>query len=187
MKVTGIMGSPRKKSNTDLLLDEALRGSKEAGAEVEKLVVISLDIAPCAEYYACFKDGDCAIKDDMQMVYAKLVEADVVILASPIFFYGVTAQVKALIDRCQAVWARKHRLHWTVGKPGRKGALIVVGATKGQRLFEGPVLTAKTFFDAIDVSYSGELLIRSVEERGEVKQKPALLEQAFELGKKLVS
>ncbi|MDO8490584.1 MAG: flavodoxin family protein, partial [Dehalococcoidia bacterium] len=178
--------SPRKKSNTDLLLDEALRGAKEAGAEVEKLVVINLKIAPCAEYYACFKDGECIIKDDMQMVYARLLEADVVILTSPVFFYAVTAQVKALIDRCQAIWARKHHLHWTVSRPGRKGAFIAVGATKGQRLFEGPVLTAKTFFDAIDVSYAGDLLVRSVEERGEVKQKPALLEQAFALGKTLV-
>lgn len=187
MKVLGIMGSPRKKSNTDLLLDEALRGAKEAGAEVEKLVVTSLEIAPCAEYYGCFKDGECVIKDDMQMVYQKLVEADVVILASPIFFYAVTAQAKSLIDRSQAIWARKHHLHWTVGRPGRKGAFIAVGATKGQRLFEGPVLTAKLFFDAIDVSYSGELLVRSIEERGEVKQKPALLEQAFELGRKLAA
>lgn len=185
MKVLGIMGSPRKKSNTDLLLDEALRGAGEAGAEVDKLVVINLSIAPCAEYYACFKDGDCVIKDDMQMVYKKLLEADVVLLASPIFFYALTAQVKALIDRCQALWARKHHLHWTVSRPGRKGAFIGVGATKGQRLFEGPVLTARTFFEAIDVSYSGELLVRSVEERGEIKQKPAFLEQAFELGKKL--
>lgn len=186
MKILGIMGSPRKMSNTDLLLDEALKGAQSAGAEVEKLVVADLNIAPCAEYYGCSRDGQCVIKDDMQQVYVKLLEADGVILASPIFFYGLTAQAKALIDRCQALWVRKHRLGQNpLARAGRKGAFISVGATKGKRLFEGPVLTVKLFFDAIDVDYIGELLVRSVEERAKIKEHPSALREAFELGQNL--
>ena len=133
MKVLGIMGSPRKKGNTDLLLDEALRGARSEGAEVEKLTVIDLKIAPCGEFYGCLRDGKCIIDDDMQLVYPKLLEAEGIVLASPIFFYGLTSQVKALIDRCQALWVRKHVLKQVPLRPTKgKGIFISVGATKGK-------------------------------------------------------
>jgi len=109
-----------------------------------------------------------------------------VIIASPMFFYGLSAQAKALIDRCQALWARKHILKQSLPDGGRKGAFIAVGATKGKRLFEGPIFTVKYFFEAIGVEYAGELLIRGVDARGEIKGHPTALTEAFELGKKLV-
>ncbi len=185
MKVLGIMGSPRIKSNTDLLLDEALRGARNQGAEVEKIVVDKLKVAPCKEYLGCFKDGNCVIRDDMDEIYPKLLEADVVIIASPMFFYGLSAQAKALIDRCQALWARKHVLKQNLPDGGRKGAFIAVGATKGKKLFEGAILTVKYFFEAIGVEYADELLIRGVDARGEIKEHPIALSDAFELGKRL--
>lgn len=186
MKVLGIMGSPRIKGNTDLLLEEALKGAKSQGAEVEKIVVDKLKIAPCKEYLGCFKDGNCVIRDDMDDIYPKLLGADVVIIASPMFFYGVSSQAKALIDRCQALWARKHILKQSLPNGGRKGAFIAVGATKGKRLFEGAILTVKYFFEAIGVEYADELLIRGVDARGEIKEHPIALSDAFELGKRVV-
>ena len=185
MKVLGIMGSPRIKGKTDLLLDEALKGAESLGAEVEKLVVDELDIAPCKEYLGCFKDGNCVIRDDMDKIYPKLLEADVVIIASPMFFYGVSSQAKALIDRCQALWARKHILKQSLPNGRRKGAFIAVGATRGKKLFEGSILTMKYFFEAIGVEYADELLIRGVDTRGEIKEHPIALSDAFELGKRL--
>jgi multimeric flavodoxin WrbA len=185
VKVLGIMGSPRIRSNTDLLLDEALRGVKNEGAEVEKIVVDKLNIAPCKEYLGCFKDGNCVIRDDMDEIYPKLLEADVVIMASPIFFYGLSAQAKALIDRCQALWAREHILKQSLPDGGRKGAFIAVGATSGKRLFEGAILTVKYFFKAIGVEYADELLVRGVDARGEIKEHPTALADALELGKRL--
>ena len=101
MKALGIMGSPRIGGKTDLLLDEALRGLRSRGAETEKIVVDSLKIGPCREYYGCLRDGNCVIRDDMDEVYPKLLGADILIVASPMFFYALSAQVKALIDRCQ--------------------------------------------------------------------------------------
>jgi multimeric flavodoxin WrbA len=186
LKVLGIMGSPRIKGNTDLLLEEALKGAKSQGAEVEKIVVDKLEIAPCKEYLGCFKDGNCVIRDDMDDIYPKLLEADVVIIASPMFFYGVSSQAKALIDRCQALWARNHILKQSLPNGGRKGAFIAVGATKGKRLFEGAILTVKYFFEAIGVEYADELLIRGVDARGEIKEHPIALSDAFELGKRVV-
>jgi len=186
LKVLGIMGSPRIKGNTDLLLEAALKGAKSQGAEVEKIVVDKLKIAPCKEYLGCFKDGNCVIRDDMDEIYPKLLGADVVVIASPMFFYGVSSQAKALIDRCQALWARKHILKQSLPNGGRKGAFIAVGATKGKRLFEGAILTVKYFFEAIGVEYADELLIRGVDARGEIKEHPIALSDAFELGKRVV-
>ena len=185
MKVLGIMGSPRIKGNTDLLLDEALRGAQSRGAEVEKLVVDKLNIAPCREYYRCLKDGNCAIRDDMDDIYPKLLDADRVIVASPIFFYGLTSQVKALIDRSQAIWARKYVLKQNLPDSGRKGAFIAVGATRGEKLFDGSILTVKYFFKTIGVKYVDELLIPGVDKKGEIKEHPTALSDAFELGRRL--
>jgi multimeric flavodoxin WrbA len=186
MKVLGIMGSPRRQSNTDILLDKALEGAKELGAEVEKVMVSKLKISPCLEIYACLKDGNCAIKDDMQLLYKKLVEADHIVFASPIFFYGITSQAKAIIDRCQALWVRKHILGMGEDKRMRRGLFISVGATRGERLFDGAVLTVKYFFDAVDVKYSGDLLVRGIDDKAQIEERPTALQDAFRLGQELV-
>jgi len=184
MKVLGIMGSPRIKGNTDLLLDEVLKGAKSEGAEVEKLIADKLNIAPCREYYGCLNDGNCVIHDDMDSVYIKLLSADRVIIASPMFFYGLTAQVKAIIDRGQALWARKYVLKQPPPDGNRKGAFIGVGATKGKNLFEGSILTLKYFFKTIGVEYADEVLVWEVEKKGAVKEHPTALKDAFEMGKR---
>ncbi len=190
MKVLGIFGSPRKGGNTELLLEEALRGAASEGAEVERLRLTDYNIIPCKECLACYKDGNCIILDDMAEIYPRLLEADIIILASPIFFYGVTAWAKALIDRCQALWSRKYHLKDpSLGKEGkkRKGFFISAGGTKGQKVFEGAILTAKYFFDVLNADYVGELVIREVDAKGDILKHPEILLQAFEAGKRLVS
>ncbi|MFW6126006.1 MAG: flavodoxin family protein, partial [Chloroflexota bacterium] len=172
------------KGNTDLLLQEVLKGTEGQGVEVEKLIVDKLNISPCKEYNACLKTGNCVIRDDMDGIYEKLLQANVVIVASPMFFYGVTSQLKALIDRCQALWARRYVLKQEPDSE-RKGAFVAVGATKGEKLFDGSILTMKYFFQAIGVQYAGDLLIRSVDRKGEIKDHPTALTDAFELGRKL--
>ena len=185
MKVLGIMGSPRIGGNTDLLLTQALQGAESQGAEVEKLVVDRLKIAPCREYYGCTRDGNCVIRDDMDDIYPKLLNSDGIIVASPMFFYGLSAQVKALVDRSQALWARKYVLKQEPPDSGRRGALIAVGATRGKNLFDGSRLTVKYFFAAIGVKYVDDLLFRGVDKKGEIKEHPTALSDAFELGRKL--
>jgi multimeric flavodoxin WrbA len=187
MKVLGIMGSPRRQGNTEILLDRALEGAGEAGADIEKVLVSKLRISPCLEIYACFKDGNCSIKDDMQTLYGKLLEADHIVFASPIFFYGISSQAKAVIDRCQALWARRHVLG--MGKEDtrvRRGVFISVGATRGEKLFDGAVLTVKYLFDAIGVKYSGDLLIRGIDNKAQIREHATALDDAFRLGQELV-
>lgn len=185
MRVLGLMGSPRIKGNSDLLLDEALKGAESAGAQVEKVIVNKLNISGCRECLGCYKEGNCVVQDDMQDIYPKLLEYERIIIAAPIFFYGVPSQLKAPIDRCQAMWARKYILKQTPS-PGRKGAFIGVGATKGPRLFDGAKLTVEYLFEALGIEYTDELYIRGVDEKGQIEDHPTALQDAFELGKRLV-
>ncbi len=186
-RVLGIYGSPRRGGNTDRLLDKALEGAKAAGAETKAVYARDLKMSGCIECGGCDKTGKCVVQDEMQGVYPLLEEADVVLLASPVFFYGVTAQVKALIDRAQALWSKRRlekgseqRKHYHRGK----GYLMVAGATGGKNLFEGIVLTGKYFFDALDMTYEGGLFFRGLEKGSDVREKPEALDSAYKLGEK---
>ena len=104
-KVLILSGSPRKGGNSDLLCDEFMRGAQEAGNEVEKIRVVSKKIAPCSACYFCRSHhGECAHKDDMAEVLQKMIDADVIVLSSPVYFYSIDAQLKAVIDRTVARW-----------------------------------------------------------------------------------
>jgi multimeric flavodoxin WrbA len=185
MKFLAIWGSPRRGGNSDVLLNAFLDGAQQGGAEVERLALRELKISPCLEIYHCFKHGACPIKDDMLPLYDKLLEADVVALASPIFFYSVTAQAKAFIDRTQALWARRYVLKQDFPGPDRQGVLLCTAATHGKLLFVGARLVAKYFFDAINVSYAAEIMVRGVDDKGEILQQPEVLTAARDLGRRL--
>jgi multimeric flavodoxin WrbA len=185
MKVLGILGSPRKGGNTEILLKAFLEGATAGGAEVEEIRLRELKISPCMEIYHCFKEGTCPIKDDMLGLYDKLLEAEVVVLASPIFFYSVSAQAKAMIDRTQALWARRYVLNKDFPGGSRQGILLAVGATKGKLLFVGARLVAKYFFDAVNVSYAAEILVRGADDKGAILEQPEVLDRAWDLGRRL--
>jgi len=187
LKILGICGSPRTDGNTEVLLKEALKGASEAGAEVEAVFLRDKTISPCLEIYGCKVDGRCVIEDDFHEVAEKMVQADAIILASPIFFYTVSAHTKMLMDRCQSFWVKRYLLKEpiTPGRPRRKGAFISVGATHGKRLFEGVTLTVRYFFDVLDVDLSDTLLVRGVDEKGEIFNNPEEIRAAYELGSRL--
>jgi multimeric flavodoxin WrbA len=185
MKILGIWGSPRVGGNTDVLLEALLQGARESGGEVEKVELRRLKISPCLEIYKCLETGECPIKDDMRDLYPKLLAADAVVLASPIFFYGVTAQAKAMIDRTQAFWARRYVLKNDFPGEQRQGVLLLTAATKGKHVFVGARLAAYYFFDAINVRYAAEILVREVDEKGAILQRPEVLAEAEELGRRL--
>jgi multimeric flavodoxin WrbA len=185
MKILGIWASPRKGGNSDILLSAFLDGARETGAEVERIALREMKITPCLEIYHCFKDGTCPIKDDMLPLYDKLVAADVVALASPIFFYSVSAQAKAMIDRTQALWSRRYQLKQDFPGPDRQGVLLCTGATHGKLLFVSARLVAKYFFDAINVTYAAEILVRGVDEKGAILGKADVLEDAKNMGRRL--
>jgi len=189
LKVLGIAGSPRRGGNTDLLLAEVMRGAASRGAEVKTIILSDLKIAPCQHCDACLETGRCKIEDDMQMVYDELMKSDRIVLASPIQFMTVTAQAKAMIDRCQSLWARKYVLKQPPlgSEPGKKkGLFISVGGRKVANLFEPALATVKSLFAVLDIAYAGELLFRGVDEKGAITRHPDALKQAFLAGQKLV-
>lgn len=165
MFILGLQGSPRQKGNTSHLLSLCMAEAKHAGALTHTIEIDKRHISPCKEYLVCDKKGYCPIDDDMKHdIYALIRRADVILSASPVFFYNVTAQLKALMDRCQTFWARKYRLK--LRDPGarmRRGAMLSVAATRGKTLFDAVELTTKYFFDAVDATYEGNLTYRGIE------------------------
>jgi len=188
VKILGIAGSPRRDGNTDMLLAEVMRGAASQGAEVKTIILNDLKITPCQHCDACLEKGKCKVQDDMQMVYRELEQADRIVLASPIQFTGVTAQMKAMIDRFQALWARKYVLKIPPLGSGRerKGFFISVGGRKITDLFEPALVMVKTVFRILDITYAGELLFPGVDEKGAIAKHPDALHQAFLAGQKLV-
>ncbi len=188
MRVLGIAGSPRRGGNTDLLMAEVLKGAKSRGAEIKTIILSELDIAPCQHCDACFETGKCKFDDDMQMVYQELERADRIVLASPIHFMGVTAQAKAIIDRCQALWARRHKLNLPPlgDRRPRKGLFVSVGGRKVANLFEPALATVKAFFASLDISYAGEVAFSGIDDKGAITKHPDALKQAYLAGQKLV-
>ena len=187
MFVLGLMGSPRKQGNTDLLLDAFLEGAQGKGAEVLKVDVTSKHIAPCKGCRYCEKKGVCRQQNDaMEEMNYLLRRADIVVLATPIFFYGPSAQIKALIDRSQTLWARRYIMKLTDPKaPSRQGFLLAVGATKGKELFNGTSLVAKYFYDAVGARYEGFLGFRKMEAPGAIARHPTALTDARKKGEEI--
>jgi len=187
LKVLGIAGSPRRGGNTDRLLAEVMKGATSRGAEVKTIILNDLAISPCQHCDACLEAGMCKIEDDMQMVYRELEAADRIVLASPIQFMGVTAQMKAMIDRCQALWARKYvlKLPPLGNRRERKGFFISVGGRKIANVFEPALVMVKTVFRILDITYAGELLFPGIDEKGAIAKHPDALRQAFLAGQKL--
>jgi arsenate reductase len=177
--VVGISGSPRRGGNTDDLLAAFLEEARALGAQTEEIIPSSMEIKPCIECRTCEKTGLCRIDDDMQQVYGLMWRADVIAVASPIFFYSVTAYLKALIDRTQCLWARRHLFKLTdPGARSRKGIFLSVGATKGEKLFDGATLTMKYFFDAVGATFAGGLYYRRIENPADITKHPTALSDA---------
>ncbi|UCB42944.1 MAG: flavodoxin family protein [Dehalococcoidales bacterium] len=187
MRVLGIAGSPRRGGNTDLLLEELMKGAAGQGAVIKTIELRGLKFETCRHCDGCLKTGNCVVKDDMHDIYEELEQADIIVIASPVQFVGPTAQLKAMIDRCQCIWARKYVLKIPPlgDERARKGFFISVGGTKLKDMFEPSLAVIKTWFHILNVEYAGELLFKGIDEKGAIKEHPDALKQAYEAGQKL--
>ncbi len=171
MFVLGLQGSPRKNGNTDIMLQAFMDKAAAVGAVTHTVQAAKAGIIPCKGCGYCEKSGKCAIGDDPMAteIFGLLRQADVVVAASPVYFYGVSAQLKVLIDRCQTLWARKYVFNLKDPLAAtRQGILFSVAASRGRQLFEGVNLTAKYFFDAIDARFEHALTYRGIEAKGDI-------------------
>lgn len=187
MKILTITASYRRGGNSETLLDQAVLGLQ--GNDIKKVVVKDLNISPCINCQTCFKTGECAIKDDMQPLYKDLLEYDCLLVASPIHFQALPCKLKCVIDRCQAIWARKYVLKKPVADKdkNRKGAAILVCASKGaHNTFTGAINTLKAWFNTLEVHYKGEFLQEGLEDKDAAKNDKEALKRAEEFGKKFL-
>lgn len=190
IKVLGIACSPRIRGNTALLLKEALAGAEDYEAEVELLQLRSLEFNPCIACNACFKTGHCIYKDGMHEIYEKLLEADRLILAAPIFSMGICAQAKMMIDRCQPFWATQNILKKAVidnkeDRPQRKGIFLSTAGTPFTKPFEEAQRIAKYLFKVIETDFVGSYCYNNLDEAGAVLNHPSALTEVFKAGQQL--
>jgi len=182
--VVGILGSPRRGGNSDTLLDQCLKGARDRGATTIKLVLRDLKIAPCQGCNQCLTTGECAVADSMREVHRALLQADAVVVASPIYFSGLTGQTKCMIDRCQSLWARENLTGKKVAH-ARKGAIILVGGDP-KAVFRNAQSELKAFMKGIGITFQSELLVAGADKAGEVRAREAEMRQAYEMGQGLV-
>lgn len=180
--ILALMGSPRPGGNTDILVDALITHARAQGANAEKLRLYNLNFKGCIECGGCDETGVCVLQDDFTPVYERLLEADYVVAASPMFFYNISSVMQAVVERSQALWMAKYRLNGIIKrqKPGQ-GVFIGIGATKGKLLFEGAQRVMKYFFDAIDLRFAGSLLYRGIDAKGEIKGHETALEDVKRL------
>ncbi len=189
MNVIAFLGSPREGGNTELLLREAVRGIKDSGYTVTIFNLNLMNISPCQNCGGCEETGICVYEDDMVQINEAIRNADRIILASPIFFFSVSAQAKIMIDRCQSFWCEKYLLKKPVpgGPYGRKGLLLLVGGQKREIGIQCAEATAKAFFRTVSVPENETLGYLSIDAKGEILKHPTALKEAYEAGKKLVT
>ncbi len=184
-----ILGSPRKNGNSETLAQSVASGILQIpDTTVEFIRLNDLRISPCQGCGGCNKTSICVIEDDMTALYEKVDLCDHLILVSPIYFYGLSAQCKAFVDRFQARWARKYLLGIRFrNDEHRQGILLATAATEGKKVFDGALLTAHIFFDALDLECGESLLVRGVDQRGAMHKQLETLEQAVILGRKIAN
>lgn len=169
-----LSGSPRKGGNSDLLCDRFMEGAKEAGNEVEKIFVADKQIGYCrACYYCKHHQGTCCIKDDMAEILAKMLAADVIVLASPVYFYSISAQMKTVIDRTVARW-----LEFS----GKEFYYIMTAAEDSDTVMDGTLACMRGLAECLEGSVErGIIYGKGVYEKGEIKQHPAM-QEAYKAG-----
>lgn len=188
MRMLIVLGSPRKNGNSEILAQYVAKGVEQAGGVVEYVRLNGLNLSPCQGCGGCEGTGICIIEDDMAAIYEQADAVDRVLVVSPVYFYGLTAQTKAFIDRFQARWSRRYLLGVRFRlEEQRKGYLLSVAATKGAKVFDCSLLTMRYFFEAMDMAFADSFLLKGVDQRGAVSNLPEELARAEAFGRDIVA
>jgi len=192
--IIALLGSPLPHGNTAKLLEQAVRGARDAGCEVEVVDVPSLEFGPCMELFYCNTHETCEQIDEVTPYYEKMKTAGGLIVASPIMTFGIPGKLKSFMDRFQvfymAKYGRKQSLVPKEIRKGRKGLFISIAGMNIPNVFDGAKLTVLAFFDILDITYWGELLRNDMDRIQDVATEPGLFDAAykkgFELGKAVI-
>jgi multimeric flavodoxin WrbA len=176
MKVLGIVCSPRKGGNTEVLMQEALTGAQACGAETDLLTVCDKNVNPCDGCLSCEKTGKCHIKDDMEEIYLKLLDADGIIWGTPVYFFNVTAQAKIIIDRSYALYINNNRL------TNKVGGVISIGASLGN----ASVWNLFNSFFSVHHMLSTDFVYGYARSKGDIRKDKHAMKASRELGRQIV-
>ena len=184
-----IAPSPRRNGNSETLLNEFCRAAKDQGWEVDMIRVNSMNFKPCQACDACAKDGKCIVQDDMQDIYPKMAAADALVVASPVTFGSMNAQLKMFIDRFQCWWHAKYNLENPLvsEEENRQGFFICVGALKRKRYCENAEEIIKVFFHNINYKLADSLFFRGYDEKGAILEDPDALAETYQAGKDFIA
>jgi multimeric flavodoxin WrbA len=188
MKLLVLLGSPRNGGNSETLARKVAEGVEKGGGSVEYIRLNDLQLRPCQDCGGCEKTGVCVINDDMTGIYAAVDAADRILMVSPVYFYGLSAQCKSCGDRFQARWSRKYllKIRFRQGE-GRKGYLLATSATRGAKVFDCCILTTRYIYDAMDVEYGGEFLVKGIDSREAILELPDEMIRAEQFGRDIVA
>lgn len=184
--IVAVYGSPRKKGNTDLLMEAFLEPLSQQES-ISRFYLRDMALKPCIACGGCDKTGVCVFNDDIWGIYKEIEKAKAVILSSPIYFGSMTAIMKTFIDRAQAFWARKYLLGRSNPRPGQREFFICAGAIKTDKYFLNAQLIVKTHAHNMDLEYDRGLFVPGVDGKGEVKDAENALESAREAGKNFLT
>ncbi|MDK2918243.1 MAG: hypothetical protein PWQ37_976 [Candidatus Petromonas sp.] len=187
MKVLAILGSPRVNKNTDILLNEVIKGIRKCTNDITKYELKKIRINPCIACYKCGDTGKCTLDDDMQKLYKEFDNSDVIIVASPLYFNSVSSLTKIMIDRCQAFWSSKYILNnSSIDRcKERKGIFIcTAGAKQNDDGFVGALVVMDLFFRSINADYYKNLLVDNTDKIF-VQERKDVLRKAYEIGESL--
>lgn len=184
--VVGILGSPRRGGNSQVLLDSALKGAADSGKSVSMITLNDLKLSPCQNCGYCDRTGECRIKDDMVGMSRVMETAPRIIIAAPIYFTNISAQTKIMIDRCQPYWARRFVLNQPLKGPKRAGAFISVGGfEKADAFFECAKRVITAWFSVIGVRYRAGNFYSGVDAKGDAARHPTAVDECRQLGAEL--
>lgn len=186
--VLGLLGSPRKRSNTAVLLESVLSGAAAAGARIETISLRELEFSSCLHCGGCDKEGRCVVRDDWQIIYPKIRAARHLVLASPIQFSGVSGQMKSMIDRGQCFWVEKYRLKRPVSEVEgeRRGLFAATCGGRDERVFGWARHTVKAFFNSAGFCYWEEIFEAETDAPPPIGERADILAKAEALGRRMV-
>ena len=191
--ILAILGSPRRRGNSDMLAFEFLRGAAACGHGHTVLIPTDLGITPCDGQNRCFSDGRCVIKDGMNDIHQQVLDIPYLLIATPVYFMGPPGSLKAFIDRFQAVWARSALLgSFDPDSPERRSKhkvfTIIVGATGDKPSMYRPTRSIlKAFANVIGFEYKGDIIAPGLDQPGDAAKRRGLMKKAFEAGRMFVS
>lgn len=191
LRVIGVLGSPRRHGNTEIVLDNFLKGAEEAGGIIEKIVLSKISYSSCKGCNACHKTGECILDDDIQQIFRRLLDADCIVISSPIYTMGITPELKAFIDRAHYLWVRHLKLGTDPLPPDKKllhrGYFISTAGMDREDVFDTAFPMLRAFFNIFGFSYCADILAKDLDGYGGINGNPRILRFAYEAGYEAIS